>query len=87
MPFKRREHRRKLLARDPHCFYCRVELTAESATLDHLVPRSLGGSTSPGNLRLCCHECQRTKADIPMEYLILPTVAGARLMRIWEAAG
>lgn len=87
MPLKRREHRQKLLATDPYCFYCRLELTAETATLDHVVPRALGGSNKPSNLRLACRECQRTKADLPIEYLILPTAPGDRLLRIWEAAG
>ena len=46
------------------CEYCRIQLrySADSFTLDHITPRSLGGLTSPENLALSCHGCNQHKA-------------------------
>lgn len=35
----------------------------DNLTIDHIVPRALGGSSSQGNLRLLCEPCNAEKAD------------------------
>jgi 5-methylcytosine-specific restriction endonuclease McrA len=60
---KSRKIRSRLLQLDPSCKYCGVELTLETSTLDHVIPRSKGGKTEGGNLVLACKTCNGNKAD------------------------
>ena len=43
------------------CEYCRTQArySADSFTVDYIIPRSLGGSTTADNLALCCHGCNQ----------------------------
>jgi 5-methylcytosine-specific restriction endonuclease McrA len=54
---------RRLLKFDPFCAYCRKEMTHETATLDHVIPKCRGGSNKSSNLVLACWECNQEKAD------------------------
>lgn len=59
----------------PRCFYCRRHLVrnpprrgrqvAATMTIDHIVPRVRGGAHNLGNLCLCCHQCNQSKAGRP----------------------
>jgi 5-methylcytosine-specific restriction endonuclease McrA len=52
--------RAALMLRDGHrCAYC----SARAETIDHVVPRSRGGSHSWENCVACCAKCNRRKAD------------------------
>ncbi len=53
----RRDHNR--------CFYCLREISGRVAVLDHVVPRSRGGRSSPHNLVACCQECNSLKNTRP----------------------
>jgi 5-methylcytosine-specific restriction endonuclease McrA len=55
-----------LLLADPHCHYCGFELNRFNSTLDHVVPRSKGGTDAPENLLLSCRRCNVRKADAPL---------------------
>lgn len=46
------------------CEYCRLPQASQEATfhIDHIVPRSHGGETVPGNLALACVSCSLHKA-------------------------
>ena len=57
--------KREWMRADGMCFYCGVELRPAFATLDHLVPRSKGGSDERQNLVLACRRCNRCKAADP----------------------
>jgi len=60
----------KLLAEDPCCRYCEVELHQRRATLDHVIPRSRGGADAISNLALTCKFCNMAKAArLPGELL------------------
>lgn len=58
----RPETRIRLLSIDPRCAYCERELTFENATIDHVTPRSKGGSNHRSNSVLSCETCNRIKA-------------------------
>lgn len=45
------------------CFYCGKELTFDTATRDHLVPKTAGGKNKIENLVLCCYVCNQMKWD------------------------
>lgn len=55
------------------CFYCRTTLEGKPdrpiPTIDHLVPRSRGGTNHAENLVLCCQSCNSSKgARTPEEW-------------------
>ncbi|MGP1384351.1 MAG: HNH endonuclease [Thainema sp.] len=62
---KRRQGKKQHLARiyGLSCWWCEIHLPLKKLTLDHLVPRSKGGSNSLENLRLSCLECNRSRGD------------------------
>jgi 5-methylcytosine-specific restriction endonuclease McrA len=66
---KLRLNKRNLFLRDGHrgCAYCGTELKLDSFTLDHVLPRKLGGGNSWDNLVGCCKVCNQKKADKPLE--------------------
>lgn len=47
------------------CHWCCVPLTPETATLDHIKPRCLGGNWYYKNLVLACQECNNARGPIP----------------------
>lgn len=58
-----------ILARDKwKCVYCGA--TEIPLTMDHVVPKSLGGSDSIGNLVACCLKCQNEKTNLPLEVFL-----------------
>lgn len=57
--------RHSVLARDSYtCQYC--GLTGKDLTLDHVVPRRLGGKHTWDNVVACCRRCNLRKADKPL---------------------
>ena len=50
-----------LLKYEYQCIYCRK--TDCPFEIDHILPRSRGGSNRVANLVLCCHECNQAKGD------------------------
>ncbi|WP_204153736.1 HNH endonuclease [Leptolyngbya sp. CCY15150] len=44
-------------------WWCRRCLPAKQLTLDHLKPKSRGGSNSLENLRLACSRCNHSRGD------------------------
>lgn len=52
--------RRQVLKEEPVCRYCRLRA---STTMDHIVPKSQGGTSDRSNLAGCCTDCQQTKAS------------------------
>lgn len=56
--------RANVLLRDEHrCQYCGEPLAASALTLDHVVPRARGGTTSWTNVVAACRPCNARKRD------------------------
>lgn len=54
-------------------------------SLDHVVPRSKGGTNEPSNLVTLCHDCNSRKQDTdPEEWFVETSVRYAKLMRLLE---
>lgn len=45
----------------PTCAYCGDELTLTTYSLDHIIPKSRGGSHDRNNLTWACRDCNSTK--------------------------
>jgi 5-methylcytosine-specific restriction endonuclease McrA len=68
--------RLNVLLRDNHtCQYCAKKLPRAKLNLDHVIPRSRGGTTTWENIVTSCHECNRRKGGR------LPAEAGLKLIR------
>ena len=71
-------NRRNLYARDRNrCQYCGKKFSTSELSLDHVVPRSLGGSTNWANTVCCCVKCNvqkggRTPRDAGMRLITKP---------------
>lgn len=52
------------------CHYCGVGMTKRgtkeprSATVDHIIPKSRGGNSSPINTVMCCRRCNGEKGNL-----------------------
>lgn len=44
-----------------------VQLVARIATVEHLIPRSKGGTNEWKNLAACCHECNQLRIRLDLE--------------------
>lgn len=53
----RRALRERMLAEHGLCYWCCLQVTAADATVEHLVPRSRGGTNRRENLVLACFWC------------------------------
>ena len=51
------------------CAYCRKKVGIKKGTIDHYLPRALGGGNEYSNLRWCCLDCNNEKGDMhPTEW-------------------
>jgi 5-methylcytosine-specific restriction endonuclease McrA len=66
--------RKNILLRDRNmCQYCGTALPSAELTLDHVIPRSRGGTSTWENLVACCHPCNRAKGNhLPHEASMKP---------------
>jgi 5-methylcytosine-specific restriction endonuclease McrA len=54
--------RKSIMARDEYrCQYCNKKLAAAKLSIDHIIPRSRGGSSNWDNLVACCSKCNTKK--------------------------
>ena len=62
------ERRMEIFIRDQWtCQYCWDPVTTETATLDHVLPQSRGGTHSKSNLRTACLLCNSIKSGKSLE--------------------
>ncbi|MGB7271898.1 MAG: HNH endonuclease [Geitlerinemataceae cyanobacterium] len=55
------------------CWWCRKALLYQQLTIEHLKPKSKGGSNNLENLRLACSPCNQGRRDslYPPEFWLL----------------
>lgn len=82
--------RHRLAVRDGnHCHYCgTVEPGAlKKFTLDHIIPRSQGGTRIQENLVLSCYRCNHKRRDRPyLDYARDKAVDVDLRMEVWKRA-
>ncbi|EBU7540227.1 HNH endonuclease [Salmonella enterica subsp. salamae] len=49
------------------CAYCGKSLSPQTAHIDHIHPKSLGGGNDIANLNLACVQCNTAKSDKDIE--------------------
>jgi 5-methylcytosine-specific restriction endonuclease McrA len=60
--------RKNIFKRDRYtCQYCGKQPGPEELTIDHVIPRSRGGTSTWENCLLACVECNKRKADKTLE--------------------
>jgi len=65
-----RRHRAKVFKRDGYtCFYCGHN-KVQNLSLDHITPKSKGGSDNPSNLLTACKKCNNMKGDMGLDEFI-----------------
>jgi len=63
-PKQKRARKNQLISEfGSHCWWCKDCLPSEKLTLDHLKPKSRGGSNSLENLRLACFLCNNSRGN------------------------
>jgi len=77
IPYERKSLSRKnILLRDHNtCQYCGRVFAQSELTLDHVVPKSRGGSSNWDNLVACCRKCNNRKGSH------MPDEAGMKLLK------
>jgi 5-methylcytosine-specific restriction endonuclease McrA len=59
-----KRRRESLLFIVTDCFWCQKELNSITATLDHVVPKALGGNWSIENCVLACSNCNALRGKL-----------------------
>jgi 5-methylcytosine-specific restriction endonuclease McrA len=58
----------ELIERDgPACVWCGRELWRRDLTVEHVVPRSRGGHTTPDNVLVACRACNKRRGSRPVD--------------------
>lgn len=58
-----KNRKKQLFENIKSCFWCSKELTLETATVEHKIPLSKGGSNRNDNLTLACAECNAKRKN------------------------
>jgi 5-methylcytosine-specific restriction endonuclease McrA len=45
------------------CQYCNLHVSLSTFTIDHVIPKKLGGQTMWDNVVACCYSCNQKKSD------------------------
>ena len=70
-PINYRNHRHELFGQqEGRCGGCRHEFPFRNFTVDHMIPRSRGGTDHLDNLQLLCGACNSLKGDRDQAYLM-----------------
>lgn len=61
------------------CIYCGHELTVANMTIDHIIPKSAGGTDAEFNMIACCKECNAKKADQALGVFLIQKGSARRM--------
>lgn len=67
---------------DKRCSYCTVELTIETATMDHVRPKADGGRRRKSNIVIACVPCNTRKGKLSVEEFLRSEFLRARLAAV-----
>ena len=82
-PRTRRVHERD----DYTCQYCAIDLTPETATVDHVLPVSRGGLSDFDNLVSSCTPCNERKGNRTPDEAGMPLLTTVGILRGGRRAG
>lgn len=68
---KRRKRTALIALYGSHCWLCNKSIVDEEPTIDHIVPRALGGTHKLTNLRLAHQRCNKARGHGPVPVLVL----------------
>lgn len=69
-----------LMIQGGKCFYCGNKLALEDATIDHVIPKALGGDNTEANTVACCHSTNQAFGNAtPKEKLTAVINSGGRI--------
>ncbi len=78
-----RSHTEKYFAlrrQNCQCLYCGTSISFKTAEMDHIVPRTNGGSNNKrSNLAAVCTTCNKSKSNIPFAVWVLSGEAGSKV--------
>jgi 5-methylcytosine-specific restriction endonuclease McrA len=65
---QKREMKKRLLRgrTEAKCCYCKHTFRADSLTLEHVIPLSVGGGWKIENLKLACRTCNTNRGSLPV---------------------
>lgn len=76
-----RRLRFEILRRDGHtCRYCGAKAPEATLTVDHVIPRTLGGADDPTNLVAACTDCNAGKSSTAPDSTVVADVDSAALL-------
>jgi 5-methylcytosine-specific restriction enzyme A len=56
------------------CHYCEKKFSKDLLTMDHIVPIGRGGTSTKGNIVVCCKECNSKKQSQTAAELALESI-------------
>ena len=75
--------RAQIYMRDSYrCQYCGESRAAAGLTLDHILPRAQGGTSTPGNLVTACEKCNQRKGNRTPEQARMPLLTSQTLLKV-----
>ena len=55
---------------DHKCIYCGCQLKKMTYTVDHIIPRTMGGPSNYANSVASCKECNGAKSNVPLDFYL-----------------
>lgn len=68
------------------CWYCGLDLTNKTRVIEHIVPKSRGGTDDWDNLALACHFCNSAKRTMDLEefYIWLAHIRSSKFKQLFK---